>query len=77
VDTSTLAHSLKQVKIDKNTQLCSFDVEITYKNIPIHEVKSTVKNIVEKNNNTSKEEKKEILELLNVILEQNYKQHNK
>jgi hypothetical protein len=44
-----------------------------YTNIPIHEVKCIVNTILEKN--TAKEEKKEILDLLNVILEQNYIQH--
>jgi hypothetical protein len=45
-----------------------------YTNIPIREVESIVKNIVEKN--TAMEEKKEILDPLNVIIEQNYVQDN-
>jgi hypothetical protein len=47
-----------------------------YANIPVQEMKSIVKNIIERNNNTSKEAKNEILDLLNVTLEQNCIQHN-
>jgi hypothetical protein len=75
-NSSIIAHSLKQVKIDKNTRLCSFDIEYIFTNISIQKVKSIGKNIIE-NNNTSKEAKKEILDLLNVILEQNYIQHSR
>jgi hypothetical protein len=39
-NSSKLAHSLKQVKIGKNTRLYSFDIENMYTNIPIHEVKT-------------------------------------
>jgi DNA-binding cell septation regulator SpoVG len=39
-------------------------------------VKNIVKNIREKNNNTSYEAKNEILDFLNVTLKQNYVQHN-
>jgi hypothetical protein len=42
---STLAHSLKQVKIDKNTRLCSFDIKNMYTNIPVQEIKGIVKNV--------------------------------
>jgi hypothetical protein len=51
------------------------NIENMYTNIPIHEVKSIVKDIINKNN-ISKGMKKEIIGLLNVILEQNYMQHN-
>jgi hypothetical protein len=46
-----------------------------YINIPVQEVKTIVKNIIEKNK-TLRRQKKEILDLLNVIVEQNYIQHN-
>jgi hypothetical protein len=47
-----------------------------YTNIPMHEVKSKTKYIINKNNNISKEMKKKIIDLLNVILKQNYTQNN-
>jgi hypothetical protein len=47
-----------------------------YTNIPVQEVKSIVKDVIEKYYNTSNYGKDEILDLLNVTLEQNYIQHN-
>jgi hypothetical protein len=51
------------------------NVENMCTNIPTHEVKGIVKDI-NKNNNISKEMKKEVIGLLNIILEQNFIQHN-
>jgi hypothetical protein len=75
-NTSTLAHSLKMLKINENTRLCSFDVEDMYTNIPIHEVQNIVRNIINENYNISQPIKREIKNLLNTILEQNYIEHN-
>jgi hypothetical protein len=47
-----------------------------YTNTPIHEVQGIVGNNIDKNNNISREEKEEIINLLNTILEQNYIEHN-
>jgi hypothetical protein len=75
-NTNILAQSLNQIEINENTQLCSFDIENMYTNIPTYKVKNTAKAIINNNNNISKKMKKEIIGLLNVILEQNYIQHN-
>jgi hypothetical protein len=66
---------LKLFKIDKDMQLCSFDIENMYTNIPIYEVRNIVKNIIHKNN-ISQGIKEEIINLLNTILEQKYIEHN-
>jgi hypothetical protein len=58
-NSGTLAHSLKQIQINKNTRLCSFDIENMYTNITVQEV-NIINNIIEKNNNTSKKMGKEI-----------------
>jgi hypothetical protein len=47
-----------------------------YTYIPIHKVQGIVGNIRDKNNSISKEEKEEIIKILNIILEQNYIEHN-
>jgi hypothetical protein len=48
-NTSTLAHSLKLIKINEDIRLCSFDIENMSTNIPIHEVQNVVENIIDKN----------------------------
>jgi hypothetical protein len=52
------AQSRNQIEINETTQLCSFDIEYTYTRIPIHEVKNIIKDHINKNNNLSKETKK-------------------
>jgi hypothetical protein len=41
-------------------------------NIPVTEVKNTIKEILNNHNHTPKKEKRELITLLNTILEQNY-----
>jgi hypothetical protein len=43
-----------------------------YTNIPTLELKNIIKNIIDQNHNMSNAEKDELLNLLNLILEQNY-----
>jgi hypothetical protein len=49
-NTNMLTQSRNQIKINENTHICSFDIENTYRNIPIHEVKNITKDIINKNN---------------------------
>ena len=75
-NTSTLAHSLQHITINNNTQMCSFDIENMYTNIPTNELFNIIENIIAKNQNISHETKIEINNLLKLILEQNYFEHN-
>lgn len=70
-NSTTFIHTLVQNKINENTKLCSFDIENIYANVPITDVKNTVNEVLNRNN--EKEiEIEEILELVDVVLEQNY-----
>jgi Ca2+-binding EF-hand superfamily protein len=75
-NTSTLAHSLNLIKINNDTQMCSFDIENMYTSIPINELLNIAENIMNKNHNISHETITEIRNLLNTISEQNYIEHN-
>jgi hypothetical protein len=74
-NTSTQFHSLKIIKINEDTRLCSFDVEI-FTTILIHEDQNVVKSIIGKNNNISQGMKVEIINVVSTISEQNYVEHN-
>jgi hypothetical protein len=71
-NTYHLTQVLKNSKIDENTKLCSFDIENMYTNIPTYELKNIIENIIYNNHYTSKEQKEELLYILDTILEQNY-----
>jgi hypothetical protein len=47
-----------------------------YTNIPTYELKHIITNILNNDHYTSKEGKEELLDILDMILEQNYLQHN-
>jgi hypothetical protein len=67
-----LTQLLQHIEIDENTKLCSFDIENMYTNIPTLELKNIIKNIIDQNHNMSNAENDKLLNLLNLILEQNY-----
>jgi hypothetical protein len=68
---TTLIDILTSIKVDESTRLCSFDIDNTYTNIPIIDIKNTINKIL--NRNAVKViVKEEILNLLNVELERNY-----
>jgi hypothetical protein len=75
-NSTTLMQELTQIKIDENARLCSFNIENMYTNIPTKDVRNTVNELLNRNN-VKETENEEILDLLNVILEQNYIQINK
>jgi hypothetical protein len=57
INTSTLAHSLNRIEVNKDIQMCSFDIQNIYTNIPINELLNIVENIIDKNHNISHETK--------------------
>jgi hypothetical protein len=63
-NTSILAHSIKFIKLNKDIQICSFEIENIYINIPINELLNVVENIMNKNHNISLETETEIRNLL-------------
>jgi hypothetical protein len=64
------------MEIDEHIQLCSFDIENTYTNIPVSHLRNIISSQV--NNATTNAECTEILNLLELIMEHNYEyiQHN-
>jgi len=66
----TLAHELKQLKINTNHKLVTYDIKDLYVNIPTKETLEITQSLLEaKNDNKSSQQ---ILQLLNTILNQNY-----
>jgi sulfur relay (sulfurtransferase) DsrF/TusC family protein len=65
----SLAQSLINTKIDRNTKLCLFGIENMYTNIPTSELKNIIKTVLNNDHYMSKEEKEELLYKLNMILE--------
>jgi hypothetical protein len=49
-NSTTLIHTLTQIKIDENTRLCSFDIENMYTNIPRKDVRNIINKILNRNN---------------------------
>jgi hypothetical protein len=66
---------LKSITRNKNTRLCSFDIVNMYTNIQKNDIITITKNILQ-NYDTNIDTKKEILQLRNTILEQNYFQYD-
>jgi hypothetical protein len=66
---------LKSITINKNTRICSFDITNMYTNIPKKDTITITKNILQ-NHDINIDTQKEIMQLMNTILEQNYFQHN-
>jgi hypothetical protein len=75
-NTYHLTQSLKNTTINENTKLCSFDIKNMYTNILTNELKYIITNISNNDHYTSKEEKEELLYILDMILKQNYLQFN-
>jgi hypothetical protein len=64
--------SLLNTEIGGNTKLCPFDIENMYTNIPTPELVNVIKNIMNCDYSTNMDEKDELVNLVNKILEQNY-----
>jgi hypothetical protein len=71
-----LTQELANMEVDENLQLCSFDIEIMYTNIPISDVRNIIRDIIILNNVTINRESTEILNWLELIMDHNYIQHN-
>ena len=70
-----LMNDLHTIIIDENIRLCSFNIENMYTNIPKNDIKNITKNILQHNYNTNINAQKEIMYILNIVLEQNYFQY--
>jgi hypothetical protein len=70
-----LMGDLKSITINKNTRLCSFDIVNVYTNIPKNDIITITKNILQ-NYDINIDTQKEIIQLMNTLLEQNYFQHD-
>jgi hypothetical protein len=52
----SLIHTLKNIEINENTKLCSFDIENMYTNILVTQVKNITKAILDNDYHTTKNE---------------------
>jgi hypothetical protein len=74
-NSENLINNLKEMKIQNNTKLCSFDIKNMYTNIPQNDLTNIINNTLI-NNNILDDQKNEIMKLVKVILNQNNFQHN-
>jgi hypothetical protein len=63
---------LKTTELNKNTKLCSFDIENIYTNIPRKDIINIINNILENNTIIHANFLNEIIHVLKVIMKQNY-----
>jgi hypothetical protein len=73
---SSLTQELASIEVDEHIQLCSFDIQNIHTNIPVSDLLNTIRDIITRNNITTKGECTEILNLLELIIDHNYIQHN-
>jgi hypothetical protein len=66
---------LLDIPINANTIICSFDITNMYTNIPIDKVRSCIQ-LIMSTQNLDNSAIKQVLPLVNVILDQNYFEHN-
>jgi hypothetical protein len=67
-NSNNLTHSIKNTTTDENTRLRPFDIVNMHTNIPISEVKSIVRGILNNSNQITEEGKKDISHLFNVVI---------
>jgi uncharacterized protein YeeX (DUF496 family) len=67
-------YDLKKINMETNTKICFFDIKNIYANIPQNYLTCIINNIL--TNNTPDNQRREIITLIKVILNQNYLQHN-
>jgi hypothetical protein len=75
-NSNSLIQTLENIKIGGNTKVRSFDIVNMYTNIPNTEARDIIKYFLKYYYCMKDEDKKELLILLNTILEQNYLQFN-
>jgi hypothetical protein len=63
---------LQDIELNKDMQLCSFDIENMYTNIPKEDIKNIVYNISKNNYEIEENTQKEIIHILEIVLQQNY-----
>ena len=70
-----VAEELLKLQIHENVRIITLDVKDMYVNLPIPEILLTTSLWLNKHNNYNKQRNEHILHILNVILRQNYFQH--
>jgi hypothetical protein len=75
VNSEKLINNLKEINVQNNTKLCSFDIKNMYTNIPQHELLNIIHETLT-NNYIHNDQINEIMRLVQTILNQNYFQHN-
>jgi hypothetical protein len=67
---------LQDIEMNKDTRQCSFDIENMYTNIPQAEIINIINNIIQNIQGIETNVQKEIIHILEIIMEQNYFQFN-
>jgi len=70
-----VAKELLKVQINENIRLITLDIKDMYVNLPITGIMQTARFWLNKHNNSNKQLKEQILNMLNTIVKQNYFQH--
>jgi hypothetical protein len=60
------------IELSENLRLCSFDVENIYTNIPKDDIINIISNTINNDQDISKDNQYQIIQILKSILEQNY-----
>jgi hypothetical protein len=63
---------LKTIELNRNMRICSFDVESMYTDIPKNGTVNVINSILESNPEITLNIQKEILHILQTVIEQNY-----
>jgi hypothetical protein len=71
-----LIENLNKLDINEDTRLCSFNISNMYTNIPLTETINIIQSILNRDQQTPLNIKRELITLLNATLEQNYIQFN-
>jgi hypothetical protein len=71
-----LISDLKTIELNKNIQICSFDKENVYTNVPKHDTINIISNILKDNPQNNENIHKDILYITQTIMEQTYLQFN-
>jgi hypothetical protein len=64
--------NLQTTKLNRDTRICSFEIENMYTNVPKRNIMNIINNILEKNSEVHMNIQKEIMHILQKMMEQNY-----
>jgi hypothetical protein len=71
-DSKTLFTELESIQIDRNTRICSFNTRKHVHQYILAETTNIIHNILKANPNINEDNQKEIIHILDAIMEQNY-----